>query len=324
MGAKVIGLSLDAKSEVDLFVAANVADRCESVFADLNDVQKWNRKIIDFEPEIVFHLAAQSLVIEGYRSPVSTFETNFMGTVRLLEFLRFVPTVKSVVIVTTDKVYRDVNHRVPFTEQDHLGGHDPYSGSKAACEIAVATYRKSFFEGRGVSISTARAGNVIGGGDWASSRLIPDAIRAWSRHLPLILRNPMSTRPWQHVLEPLAGYLVLAEKTYEDYSLSQSFNFGPLLKNNYSVQSVIEMAAKHFGESKIQIEESENQLHESDWLNLASDLALEKLNYSARLEIEDTVAWTIEWYKKSLSGAPAEALCINQIKDYISHPQETK
>jgi CDP-glucose 4,6-dehydratase len=318
MGAEVLGLSLDDRANSDLFLTAKVGNRCSSLFADLNDIDKWSREISNFDPEIVFHLAAQSLVREGYETPVKTFDTNVLGTVRLLEALRYATAVKSIVIVTTDKVYRDVHVRRPFNEDDHLGGHDPYSASKAACEIAVATYRKSFFEPMRIAVSTARAGNVIGGGDWSADRLIPDAVRAWSKGSPLIVRNPSHTRPWQHVLEPLCGYLILAEKTFEDASLAQPFNFGPLNENDYSVESIISLASNFFDASQIQFQHSNNHRHESEWLNLNSDLAFEMLNYKARLSIEETVTWTMDWYKKSLLGFSSESLCDGQIKDYLA------
>jgi CDP-glucose 4,6-dehydratase len=316
MEADVLGLSLDRRSDGELFVSADINMNCSSVFSNLNAPETWRDAVVAFNPEIVFHLAAQSLVHEGYESPVETFLSNVMGTVHLLEVLRDVKSLKSVVVATTDKVYRDVHLRTPFREDDHLGGNDPYSASKAACELAVASYRKSFFASKGVAISTARAGNVIGGGDWATNRLIPDAIRAWSKNQTLEIRNPHSVRPWQHVLEPLCGYLVLAEFSFTNNSISTAVNFGPKKLEDFSVQSLIEQASQFFGGASYTTTSERSEIHESEWLNLDSQYALELLNYEPRLSITKSIEWTVTWYKKVLEGHYPRELMLDQVDTF--------
>jgi CDP-glucose 4,6-dehydratase len=316
MEAEVFGLSLDTRSDYELFNSANIDTKCTSIFSNLNSPDTWKDEVIAFNPEIVFHLAAQSLVTEGYRSPVDTFLSNVMGTVQLLEVLRDVKSLKSVVVATTDKVYRDLHLRAPFRENDPLGGHDPYSSSKAACELVVASYRKSFFSPRKIAVSTARAGNVIGGGDWAPNRLIPDAIRAWSKNGKLEIRNPLSVRPWQHVLEPICGYLILAEQSFSDPLISTSVNFGPRGLDDVSVESLVEQASYFFGIGSYTKAQSSDEFYESEWLDLDSQFAFDLLKYEPRLSLNQSIQWTMSWYKSFLEGSEAEDLCLNQIYLY--------
>jgi CDP-glucose 4,6-dehydratase len=324
LGAEIIGLSLDDRTPNELFQTARVSELCTSIYADVRQPEKWSKKVLDFGPEVVFHLAAQSLVRDSYDEPVHTFDVNVMGTVYLLEELRHHASIKSVVIVTTDKVYRDVEKRIPFQEDHHLGGHDPYSASKAACELVVASFKKSFFDDLGIAISSARAGNVIGGGDWASNRIIPDAVRAWTHGRILEIRNPDHTRPWQHVLEPLLGYLILAEKTYGDPSMSSSYNFGPAEIEQRSVSEIIEICSKYFPQQRYVTAPRQDSIkHESHWLNLDSSRAFEIFGIRSRLSTEEAVNWTMTWYLESSKNMSNQALCFKQINQFLEYFDST-
>jgi CDP-glucose 4,6-dehydratase len=318
MGAEVLGLSIDDRQQQELFHVAEINELCTSIVADLTSPKSWEQQILEFSPEVVFHLAAQSLVRTSYDEPVLTFDTNVMGTVNLLERLRHHQNLKSIVVATTDKVYRDVHLRSPFKEDDHLGGHDPYSASKAACEIAVASYKQSFFEQRQIALSVGRAGNVIGGGDWADNRLIPDAIRAWSAGEELVLRNPGHTRPWQHVLEPLLGYLILAERTVMDCELASPFNFGPLGSQQFSVGDIIKLASQHYPGARVSFRPQDDAQHESDWLDLNANRARQLLSVESRLSLEQSIFWTIDWYVRFIDGQSPAHLCEEQITNFLN------
>jgi len=317
MGAEVIGLSLDDRQDHELYCTAKIDEMCELISGDIRDSRSWEQRLIEFKPEVAFHLAAQSLVRPGYDNPISTFDVNVMGTAKVLESLRKTSEIRTVIVATTDKVYRDVENRMPFKESDHLGGHDPYSASKAACEMVIASYRKSFYNNLQISLSSGRAGNVVGGGDWAVDRLIPDAIRAWSTGEELVIRNPDFTRPWQHVLEPLLGYLVLAEKTFDTQDLVGSFNFGPRTNESLSVQEVIQVASHRFEDVSFRIETDGLAKHESEWLDLEAELARTRLGVEARLSSEQAINWAVDWYKDEMSGKPARELCLAQINAYL-------
>jgi CDP-glucose 4,6-dehydratase len=317
MGAEIMGLSMDDRQSHELFYTAKIDQSCKSIFGDLRQPQEWSQEVLEFSPEIVFHLAAQALVRKSYAEPAATFDINVMGTVNLLEALKNQNELRSIVVTTTDKVYRDVHLRIPFKEDDHLGGHDPYSASKAACEIVVASYRQSYFGNRQIALSTGRAGNVIGGGDWASDRLFPDAIRAWRNGEELLIRNPMYTRPWQHVLEPLLGYLILAERTAELPNIAGSYNFGPRDFEQSSVGRIIELASRRFLGSRFSSEKQVDNPHESDWLDLDARLAKEILSVEPRLTLEDAVNWTIDWYQNSIEGKSSVDMCIEQVDSFL-------
>ena len=317
MGAKVIGLSLDDRQSHELYNTARICDVCEEITADIRNPKSWENRLIEFKPEVVFHLAAQSLVRPSYEQPIRTFDINVMGTAQVLESLRKIPQLKTVVVATTDKVYKDIQKREPFKESDHLGGHDPYSASKAACEMIISSYRNSFYNSQGISVSSVRAGYVIGGGDWAIDRLIPDAVRAWTSGLELVIRNPRFTRPWQHVLEPLLGYIVLAEKTFESQNLSASFNFGPKNSEVLTVKEIIELAAVRYGNASYRITEELHARHESEWLDLDVSQARIQLGVEARLTIEQSINWTIDWYKDESTGKSARELCSFQIQSFL-------
>jgi CDP-glucose 4,6-dehydratase len=316
LGANVTGISLAPSTTPNLCSEVKIDSLCDSHFCDIRDASKLARIIYDVRPEIVFHLAAQALVRASYEYPRDTFETNVMGTTHLLEALRGLETVRVALMVTTDKVYRQSGSRVPFREDDPLGGRDPYSASKACCELVVESYRHSFFKEQGLSIACARAGNVIGGGDWAMDRLIPDAIRAWEAGLPLHVRRPESIRPWQHVLEPLSGYLTLAEELWGNSELADAYNFGPDEASTVTVRDVVQLARAAYGRGDAVFCENPEGQYEAEWLALNTDRTRESLGIKARLTIAEAVANTVAWYKAHKNGADARSLCKSDIASY--------
>lgn len=316
LGAKVSGIALPPNTSPNLYDAAGVADVTISHFCDIRDAQEFGDLFTKARPEVVFHLAAQPLVRESYVRPIDTFETNFMGTVHVLEAVKVSDTAKVVIVITTDKVYENNNDYYPFRETDRLGGHDPYSASKAASEIIVESYRKSYFFEQGKSVCTARAGNVIGGGDWAIDRLLPDAVRAWQQGGALKVRNPNSVRPWQHVLEPLNAYMCLAEKVWANPSIAGAYNFGPDLQDAAAVGRVIEIAREAFGDGAV--EQSINSLgfHEAAWLALETSKSRISLNISPKLPLLKAISLTMNWYRAFHKGMDARELCLADIAEY--------
>ena len=318
MGAKVTGISLPPNSSPNLFNLLNIAGMTNSYFTDIRDAAALSDIVNKVEPEIVLHLAAQALVRTGYKDPLGTFASNVMGTANILNSLRGLNSVKAVVAVTTDKVYKNLEHNKPYRETDILGGHDPYSASKAASEIIISSYRDSYFAEQGVGVASARAGNVIGGGDWSEDRLIPDAVRAWDSNLPLKIRRPNAVRPWQHVLEPLNSYLVLAEKIYTDSSLADAFNFGPQTDEAASVQRVIELANRVYGCGDVIWGDGTEGPHEANLLCLEISKAYEILNIAPRWNLIRTIGHTMDWYQQHKSGIKASLLCSADIAAFSS------
>lgn len=316
LGAHVSGLSLPAPSEPSLHALLGEDANDFGGIADIRDRLAVQARVLKTRPEIVFHLAAQPLVRAGYRDPLATYETNVQGTANLLDSLLVAPDLRSVVVVTTDKVYENPEHARPFTESDPLGGHDPYSASKAAAEIVTASYRNSFFSRRRIGIATARAGNVIGGGDWAEDRLIPDAVRAWGAGEALQVRRPEAVRPWQHVLEPLHGYMLLAERLWDDAGFGPAVNFGPDHRAAASVGHVLEKARSAFGGGEMLLGDGTEGPHEAGYLMLDSSLAIDELGYAPRWNLDDTVTRTMRWYQGLRSGSAARALCEADIAAY--------
>jgi len=318
MGAKVTGISLPPNSTPNLFTLANIAQITNSHFADICDADAVSNIIKKARPEIVLHLAAQALVRPGYKDPLGTFSTNVMGTANILNSLRGLDSVRAVVAVTTDKVYKNLEHNKPYRESDVLGGYDPYSASKAASEIIISSYRDSYLNEQGVAVASARAGNVIGGGDWSEDRLIPDAVRAWDANLPLEIRRPNAVRPWQHVLEPLNGYLVLAEKIYTDSSLAGAFNFGPQSNEVATVQNVIELANRAYGCGSVLWGDGAEGPYEAGILSLEISKARDKLDVIPRWNLVETVERTMCWYQQQRSGVNAHLLCDSDIVAFFS------
>jgi CDP-glucose 4,6-dehydratase len=313
LGAQVTGLSLEPATEPNLFSLAEVAGLCSSHVCDIRDASALAARVRSAEPQIVLHLAAQALVREGYASPLETFATNVMGTAHVLDALRATPGVRVAVVVTTDKVYRNLEQPYPYREDDALGGHDPYSASKAASEIVAASYRDAFLKARGVAVATARAGNVIGGGDWSADRLLPDAVRAWSAGAPLQIRRPEAVRPWQHVLEPLAGYLALAEGLWNDPGLAGGWNFGPLTHEAATVRTVVEIARSAWPRAEVIYGDGTEGPHEAGWLALEIAKARTALQFAPRWPLGETVHKTMAWYRQLNDGADARALCEAEI-----------
>jgi CDP-glucose 4,6-dehydratase len=309
LGAKVVGLSLPPVTSPNLFSAARIDSVLASHFCDIRDRQVTAAVIGEADPEIVFHLAAQPLVRASYREPVETFATNVLGTAHVLDALRTARSVRAVVAITTDKVYRNEESPTPFRETDPLGGHDPYSASKAAAEMVIASYRDSFLADRGVAVASARAGNVVGGGDWSEDRLIPDAVRAWTKGRTLQIRRPRATRPWQHVLEPVSAYLCLAEKLWQQPALAGAYNFGPETDDAATVRAVVEMAQRAFGTGTVAWGAGDEGPHEAGWLALEIEKARTALGIHPRWALDVTIERTMRWYREQHAGADARALC---------------
>ncbi len=321
LGAKVVGIALDPPTETSHFSAINLKDHINDLRIDIKDRYELEAAIIEAQPDFVFHLAAQPLVRESYEDPVNTWNTNLFGTLHLLEALRKLKKKCYSVIITSDKCYDNVEWVWGYREPDMLGGPDPYSASKGAAELAIRSHIKSYFpkDTSEVRIASARAGNVIGGGDWAVDRIIPDCIKAWSNDDLVELRNPFSTRPWQHVLEPLSGYLSLAVGLSETSHLhGEPFNFGPQDQVNHSVLELVQQMAIYWDKVRWQdVSLSENGPYESGLLKLNCDKALHHLNWHAVMGFEDTVRMTAEWYDEYYKN-PSEIFdCTrNQIINY--------
>jgi CDP-glucose 4,6-dehydratase len=316
LGAHVTGLALAPATAPSLFERAGIGELCDSRLGDVREPAALAALVRETGPEIVLHLAAQSLVRAGYRDPLATYAVNVMGTAHLLEALRAQDGVRAVVVVTTDKVYRNLEQPYPYRETDALGGHDPYSASKAAAEIVAASYRDAFLGARGVAVATARAGNVIGGGDWSEDRLIPDAVRAWEAGAVLQVRRPQAVRPWQHVVEPLSAYLRLAERLCDEPTLAGAYNFGPHTHEAATVGAVVELARAAFGRGEWAGAGGSEGPHEAGWLALEIAHARAALGVAPRWPLADGVRRTMQWYRRLVEGADARALCLADIADH--------
>ncbi len=317
LGCSVWGLSLRPSSKPALFELADVSKLMTGQnFLDIRDAVGVHYAVEEARPEIVFHLAAQALVRQSYRDPLETFSTNIMGTANVLDALRLIGSVKATIMVTSDKVYRNVETMEPYVETDPLGGRDPYSASKSATELIIDCYRNAFLDDLEVSVASVRAGNVIGGGDWALDRLIPDAIRAWSSGHQLLVRYPNSIRPWQHVLEPLHGYLILAQRLSNEPTLSRAFNFGPATNDAATVRYVIELAQNAWGGGKVSWGEHSDSMHEASLLRLETSLSRELLGIKSSWSVETAIERSLAWYRRQLSGESALDLCINDIEHF--------
>lgn len=316
LGARVTGISLPPSTEPNLFMLARIADVCDSHFCDIRDAAALAELVRAAQPEIVFHLAAQPLVRAGYADPVATYATNVMGTVHLLDALRQTDGVRVAVMVTTDKVYRNHEWPWPYREDDALGGQDPYSASKAASEIAITSYRAAYLVTRDTAVSSARAGNVIGGGDWSADRLLPDAVRAWQAGRTLYIRHPDAVRPWQHVLESLAGYLALAQATFDVPDLAGAYNFGPATAEEYSVRQVIVQAREAFGRGEVRWADRTEGPHEAGRLTLETAKVRTTLGVRPRWDLVQSVVATADWYRRQVEGYDVRALCEAQIEAF--------
>ena len=321
LGAVPLGLSLPAQDEAERERLGFLDDVMPAIACDIRDAGATQDALKRLAPEIVLHLAAQPLVRLSYRDPRLTFETNVMGTLNLLEAIRAQPSVRSVVIATTDKCYENREWPWPYREVDSLGGHDPYSASKACTEILAASWRRSFaaLPERPIAIATARAGNVIGGGDWAQDRLVPDAVRACSGGETLAVRNPRATRPWQHVLDALCGYLLLAERLHTDgSSFAEAWNFGPDSGAERPVSEVLEILARAWGAGATSQAGAASGPHEANRLALDSSKACQRLGWRPRLDFEAAIALAAQWYRRHDRGTPAAELIAADLESYES------
>jgi CDP-glucose 4,6-dehydratase len=322
LGAKVVGYSLNPSTSEDNFVLSGLNNRIIDIRGDVRDLDKLKKVFKEHKPEFVFHLAAQPLVRLSYEMPLATYETNVMGTLNVLEAIRASSSVKAGIMITTDKCYENKEQIWGYRETDALGGYDPYSSSKGCAEILIASYRNSYFNPKQYelhqkAIASVRAGNVIGGGDWSKDRLIPDAVRALMNDEPINIRNPHSTRPWQFVLEPLYGYLLLASKMYEGgISYSSAWNFGPNEDNLVAVNKVVDCMIRCWGRGSYKILENDTNLkHEAALLSLDCTKAKTYLNWKPTYDIENALRLTVDWYKH-YKEIDVYELCAQQIKNY--------
>ena len=318
-GAEVLGYSLDPSTQPNHFELLGLEKKIKHVIGDIRNEDEFNRTLSEFRPEFVFHLAAQALVRISYLNPLDTFSTNVMGSAVVLEAVRRCDSVKSFVFVTSDKCYENLEWIWGYRENDSLGGNDPYSASKAAAEILFKSFENSFFvHNNSLGAASVRAGNVIGGGDWAQDRIVPDCIRSVSEGYPLVIRNPLSTRPWQHVLEPVGGYLKLASKLYSDpKSFSGSWNFGPSSQQVKNVFDVATFLFDRIGRGVIKIENSVMNPHEANLLQLNCEKANRLLEWYPRWDLSDTLENTADWYKAFLQNEDVSLITKSQVYKYF-------
>lgn len=319
IGAKVLGYSLEPNTEPNLFSICDVKEGITNVFGDIRDEEKLTKTMLKFKPDIIFHLAAQPIVRQSYKEPKLTYETNVMGTLNVYEAARKCDSVKAIVSITTDKCYENKEWIYGYRENDPMGGYDPYSSSKACVELLSSSYRRSFFEEKGTLLATTRAGNVIGGGDFAEDRLIPDFARSILKEKPIIIRNPLATRPWQHVLEPLSGYLALgAELLNGNIEFATAWNFGPNDSDILSVQDILDECIKVLDKGSYELDRS-FQPHEANSLKLDISKAKAELKWQPVKNIHKAIEDTMSWYKNYFEGnTDMREYTINQIQEYIN------
>lgn len=326
LGAEIVGVGLDPLTSRDNFLLSGIGDKIKAdIRADIRDGEEMKRVFARYKPQIVFHLAAQPLVRLSYQCPVETWQTNVMGTINILEAIRATDSVKVGVMITTDKCYENKEQLWGYREDEPMGGYDPYSSSKGAAEIAISSWRRSFFNPEHYgdhrkSIASVRAGNVIGGGDWASDRIIPDCIRALEAGDPIDIRSPKSIRPWQHVLEPLSGYMLLAKKMWDDpVGYCEGWNFGPNLESVATVWDVATEVIDCYGSGTLRDVSDPHALHEAKLLMLDISKARLRLGWRPRLDLPATVRLTVDWYKNYLAASPdVHTLCLTQIHQFLS------
>jgi len=325
LDAEICGFSKDIPTNPSNFKSINIDKKIRHIIGDIKDINKLKKVFQDFKPEIVFHLAAQPLVRKSYKEPMDTFETNVLGTVNILECIKESSSVRAGVMITSDKAYRNQEWIWGYRENDLLGGEDPYSASKGCAELVINSYCKSFFQ-EGPFVASTRAGNVIGGGDWAEDRIVPDAVRAWVKKNPVIIRQPESTRPWQHVLEPLSGYLLLGKLLYEQGKTfaGQAYNFGPSNMDDKSVKDVLNSIKKYWDNAGWLIENHSSIAKESILLKLCCDKALSMLGWHSILSFEESMQMTALWYKSFYENKDTDMLkfSFDQIKIYKKKAKE--
>jgi CDP-glucose 4,6-dehydratase len=322
LGAEVTGYALEPPSNPNMFEVAKVCFGMQSIIADVRDAKALANAMHEAQPEIVIHMAAQALVLDSYQNPIETYNTNIMGTVHLLDAVRNIESICAVVIITSDKCYENKEWPWGYRENDYMGGYDPYSSSKGCAELVVSAYRSSYFNPtryheHGVAIGSVRAGNVIGGGDWAANRLIPDMVRFIKDQRPVPIRSPHAIRPFQHVLEPLSGYLTLAERLFTDGPVfGEGFNFGPNDEDTKPVQWIVERFVQLWGENASWVIDENLHSHEAHFLKLDCSKSRARLDWHPKWRLSDALERIIEWHKAALDLSDMKQFTINQIKDY--------
>jgi CDP-glucose 4,6-dehydratase len=322
LGARVYGYALPPTHQSSLFVAAHIADDIRQRFADIRDLATLRAALSEAEPDVIIHMAAQALVRPSYAEPVETFATNVMGTVHVLEAARHLASVKTILIVTSDKCYENNGGQAAFREDDRLGGNDPYSNSKACAELVTHSYRRSFFAEPGSArIATARAGNVFGGGDWARDRLVPDAVQAFLDGAALRIRNPDAVRPWQHALDPVLGYLTLVERLANDESFTGGWNFGPDVASEVPVRTVVDRLIDLWGNGARWVPDGGPHPHEAAYLRLDCEKARTQLDWTPRLDLAQGLRLTVDWYKALQQGRDLRQLSLDQLDHVVGAAQ---
>lgn len=320
LGAIVKGYSLAPPTKPSLFIEANVGEGMISEIGNINDLATLKASMTEFNPDILLHMAAQPLVRLSYKEPIETYMTNVIGTANVLESARFCSNLKAIVSVTTDKCYENKEWDWGYRENEPMGGHDPYSSSKGCAELVTAAYRKSYFNTNDTAnVASARAGNVIGGGDWAEDRLIPDILRAFQKKEPVVIRNPLSTRPWQHVLEPISGYLVLAEAlaSNKGHEFAEGWNFGPLDEDAKPVNWILDVMVAKWGEGVSWKLDKNNNPHEAGFLKLDISKAKNRLKWEPKWKLEETINSIIDWQQRQPKDS-ARDLCLEQINEFLN------
>jgi CDP-glucose 4,6-dehydratase len=318
LGAKVKGYALNPPTSPSLFDEAKVGKVIDSQIGDIRDQNALYKSMTEFNPDILIHMAAQPLVRYSYDAPIETYEVNVIGTAKVLEVARSCVDLKVIVNITTDKCYENDSRSQGYKEDDPMGGHDPYSSSKGCAELVTSAYRRSFFKERGIGIASVRAGNVIGGGDWADDRLIPDILRSFEKNESVVIRNPKATRPWQHVLEPLSGYLILAERLYKNQKeYAEGWNFGPNEQDAKPVDWILDEMTLKWPNSGWKLDKNSNP-HEADFLKLDITKAELRLNWKPVWELSYTLEKIIEWHKAWLNKENMQSVCLKEIKAYMN------
>ncbi|AZR81687.1 CDP-glucose 4,6-dehydratase [Thiomicrospira sp. S5] len=317
MGAIVKGYALNPPTNPSLYEEANVSEKIESQIGDIRDFETLKTSMMEFNPDILIHMAAQPLVRLSYKEPLETYDTNVMGTAKVLETARSCSNLKSIVSVTTDKCYENREWVWGYREDEPMGGYDPYSSSKGCAELVTSAYRRSFMQEQGIGLASARAGNVIGGGDWADDRLVPDILRAFEKTQPVVIRNPASTRPWQHVLEPLSGYLVLAQHLYQTPTdFAEGWNFGPYEDDAKPVDWILNHMVANWPGASWELDKNAHP-HEAGYLKLDVSKAKARLKWHPTWRLEQTLAKIIKWHQAWLNKADIQQVCLEEINEFM-------
>jgi len=316
LGAEVRGYALNPPTSPSLFNEAKIDSIVDSQIGDIRDQDALHESMTEFNPDILIHMAAQPLVRYSYDAPIETYEVNVIGTAKVLEVARSCLNLKAIVNITTDKCYENDDRSEGYKENDPMGGYDPYSSSKGCAELVASSYRRSFLQDQGVGLASVRAGNVIGGGDWSDDRLIPDILRSFEKNKPVIIRNPKATRPWQHVLEPLSGYLILAQNLYKDQKkYAEGWNFGPNEKDVQPVDWILNKMISKWPNSSWELDNNSSP-HEADFLKLDISKAKSKLGWSPVWELSQTLEKIVSWHQAWLNKDDIQAVCLTEIEEY--------